>query len=293
MKDNNYSQLIEVSSEYVTLPNDPLLQPPLVHSSPYGSVPAYGGYQSQQPGPFSPSTVHQLIPIGQDHHHLLEVNGDHHHHKSTSHRPIVLITILQLLGLLLSLALLAAAIFGLLKSYKQYKDAPKIIRDYYLFQLVGSIIQTLNSAHGTFSFLFRSVKCLEIYGRTSTGTLLWQLVQTVAFIAYSVNSKQTPPTLAIVGIVVGWLPLIIGIIARYLRYHLITWNMLTLFTFLDNWLVEETKPLHPHCTPHKIEIINHGSCNVCYVCCFCCCCCPQGNRSYYFCPNCGEEWIRT
>ena len=285
MKNDEYSQLIEVSSA-----NDPtLLRPPPVHSSPYGSTSSYGG-------PMSSSKVHQLVPIGQD--QILEINGEHH---SKAHRPIVLITILQLLGLLLSLGILAAAAYGVFTSYKSYKKwKDTIIADYFLFQLAGSIIQALNSLHGTFSFLFRSAKCLEIYGRTSTGTLLWEVIQTVALIVYSVNATDLTPAekqernTAIILVVVGWLPFIIGIIARMLRYHLLTWNMYTLFTLLDNWLLEPTEPEHPHCKPHKFKTIERGSCGCCYCCCICCCCCPsQSNQSYYFCPNCGEEWVRT
>lgn len=218
---------------------------------------------------------------------LASINSSHHDHDVVApHMNRILW--FQLPGLFLSLGILGFAIYQATQSYDQYEHANKtkgfeqLFAPYFFVQLVGAIIQSLNSAHGSFAFLFRSAKGLEIYGGASTATIVWQLIQTIAFFvlmgvaASGKNNHISISANTIVGIVIGWVPIVINMLAVKLRFELLTWNLLTQFTFLDGCLCSPTIPDNSHCTPHALVPSMAGCC-----------------QKIYRCTKCGGEWKRT
>jgi tetratricopeptide (TPR) repeat protein len=225
---------------------------------------------------------------------LLSINSAHHQHEAVA-PPMKRILWFQIPGLILSLGVLGFAIYQVTQSYDQYEnwhnckgnisklvcDFRKAFSSYFFVQLIGAIIQTLNSAHGTFAFLFRSAKGLEIYGGVSTATIVWQAIQTIIFIIFS-QIKSTAgasiPITSILGVVIGWVPIIVNILAVKLRFELLTWNLLTQFTFLDGCLCEPTilDHSHSHCTPHALVPSSTGCC-----------------QKIYRCTKCSSQWKRT
>lgn len=209
---------------------------------------------------------------------LGSLNSTHHGDHNPNHVPICTIRWYEYSGLLLSAGILALFIYQSTQAYDKYKDNEgDPFAPYFLIELVGSIIQSLNSAHGTFAFLFRSARGLEYYGRSSTGTLVWQSIQTICLIVFSqLKNSGSVPVLTIVTAVAGWVPIITSILAVKLRFLLLTWNVPTQFTFLDDCLCESTIVDHSHCTPHDLILTTTGCCD-----------------KIYRCSQCGTEWKRT
>jgi len=245
--------------------------------------------------PHNPEVIVLIADSQHDHSEtsplLVSINSPHHFDTSVE-PPMNTIMWFQAPGFLLSLGVLGFAIYQATQSYSQYDEwhncTPKgtalcvferSFSFYFFIQLVGAIIQSLNSAHGTFAFLFRSAKGLEIYGGASTATIVWQAIQTISFIVFSqLQSKSDAsfPITTILGVVIGWVPIITNILAVNLRFHLLTWNLLTEFTFLDGCLCEPTTPDYSHCTPHALIPRTTGCC-----------------QKIYRCTKCGREWKRT
>ena len=218
---------------------------------------------------------------------LVSINSPHHQHEPVV-PPMKRILWFQIPGLLLSMGVLGFAIYQATQSYDQYEHAvtgtvfEQLFAPYFFVQLVGAIIQCLNSAHGTFAFLFRSAKGLEIYGGASTATIVWQAIQTIIFFvlmgvaASGKNNHISISASTILGIVVGWLPIVINMLAVKLRFELLTWNLLTQFTFLDGCLCTPTISDNSHCTPHALVPSMAGCC-----------------QKIYRCNKCGGQWKRT
>ena len=222
---------------------------------------------------------------------LVSINSPHHQHEPVA-PPMNRILWFQIPGLLLSMGVLGFAIYQATQSYDQYESTvdgtwfQQIFAPYFFVQLVGAIIQCLNSAHGTFAFLFRSAKGLEIYGGASTATIVWQAIQTIIFfILMGLGTRCNPakdscriniPIISIFGVVIGWVPIIVNILAVKLRFELLTWNLLTQFTFLDGCLCETATPDYSHCTPHALVPSMAGCC-----------------QKIYHCGKCGGQWKRT
>ena len=249
------------------------------------------------PQNFPPQSPQTIIFIADPQHQhsessplLVSINSPHHQHEPVA-PPTRIILLWQIPGLILSLGVLGFAIYQVTQSYDQYSswhnckggvlvcDFKKTFSSYFLIQLIGAIIQMLNSAHGTFAFLFRSAKGLEIYGSVSTGTIIWQAIQTILFIIFSQLKEASGvsiPIISILGVVIGWVPIAVNILAVKLRFQLLTWNLLTLFTFLDGCLCQPTIQDHAHCTPHAIISSSTGCC-----------------QKIYRCTKCDNTWKRT